>query len=141
ATLTSSHPAPLEAPAAHLADRQPSLRHPDRPRRLHARGDLPRRHRPHRSSAQPSSLTHDQARSTGELTRNSPPAAALTRAQPATQKFLTAGKGADAEEDHLSPDTWRSMTTRPLHPPLSSSQVGWCYARRWTLTVREASRC
>ena len=80
AILTSSHPAPLEAPAAHPTDRQPPLRHPDRPRRLHARGDLPRRHRPRR--------THDQARSTGELPGTSPPVPALTRDQSATQNSL-----------------------------------------------------
>jgi hypothetical protein len=50
---------------------------PDRSRRLHPRGDLPRRHRPRR--------THDQARSTGELPETSPPAPAITRAKAATQ--------------------------------------------------------
>src|SRR5262249_6158344 len=40
ASLASRHPAPLETSAPRTADHQPSPRHPDRARRLHARGDL-----------------------------------------------------------------------------------------------------
>ena len=63
ANVTSSHPAPLEAPAPHTANHQPPLRHPHRPRRLHPCSDLPRRHHPRRSRTQPSPR---RARMTGK---------------------------------------------------------------------------
>jgi TniQ protein len=109
------HPAPLEAPAAHPADRQPPLRHPDRPRRLHARGGLPRRHRRRG--------THDQARSTGELTGTSPPAPALTEPSPPL-KIPHRWSGADAKEDRLSPDTSPACAVLALLSLVWSSSPG-----------------
>ena len=63
ANVTSSHPAPLEEPALHTANRQPPLWHPHRPRHLYPRSDLPRRHHPRRSRTRPS---RRRARMTGK---------------------------------------------------------------------------